>query len=365
MDIHLGQMICEICSSTNFVKQDQYMVCHNCGVKYSVEEARKRIRDVKVDVTGSTVKVDSSRKITNLFQLAHRSLENMDMKAAAKYYKSILVLKPESWEAAFYSVYCMAASPKKNGEAMQTACQSILNSINSTITLLQKEKPNSDEQADCVADIAARCIVLIEQYVRDATTWREEACEENENLSENFVVWHSYAILVGCFVDFLHEIGNVLHKNFGENPKIKNSIPNVWVTAIYHLDHSCLTWGKRNDKKGFYETKKTIESKIRIYDPTYATEEKKGGCYVATCVYGSYDCPEVWTLRRYRDDTLASTRRGRLFIKTYYAISPTAVKWFGSTAWFRKFWRSRLDRMVKKLNDRGVENTAYEDRSIF
>lgn len=25
------------------------------------------------------------------------------------------------------------------------------------------------------------------------------------------------------------------------------------------------------------------------------------GCYVATCVYGSYDCPEVWTLRRFRD----------------------------------------------------------------
>jgi len=25
------------------------------------------------------------------------------------------------------------------------------------------------------------------------------------------------------------------------------------------------------------------------------------GCYIATAVYGSYNCPEVWTLRRYRD----------------------------------------------------------------
>ena len=31
------------------------------------------------------------------------------------------------------------------------------------------------------------------------------------------------------------------------------------------------------------------------------------GCYVATCVYGSYDCPQVWTLRRFRDNTLAET----------------------------------------------------------
>ena len=35
--------------------------------------------------------------------------------------------------------------------------------------------------------------------------------------------------------------------------------------------------------------------------------QNSGGCYVATCVYGSYDCPQVWTLRRFRDNTLAET----------------------------------------------------------
>lgn len=87
------------------------------------------------------------------------------------------------------------------------------------------------------------------------------------------------------------------------------------------------------------------------------------GCYVATCVYGSYDCPEVWTLRRYRDNTLGATWYGRLFIRTYYAISPTLVKWFGSTTWFKKMWKGPLDRMVKKLEARGVENTPYEDKN--
>ena len=90
--------------------------------------------------------------------------------------------------------------------------------------------------------------------------------------------------------------------------------------------------------------------------------EKKFGCYVATCVYGSYDCPQVWTLRRYRDDTLGSTWYGRAFIRTYYAISPTLVKWFGKTKWFKKMWKGKLDRMVKKLQDKGVEDTPYEDK---
>ena len=89
---------------------------------------------------------------------------------------------------------------------------------------------------------------------------------------------------------------------------------------------------------------------------------KKNGCYVATCVYGSYDCPEVWTLRRYRDNTLGSTWYGRLFIKIYYAVSPTLVKWFGKTKWFKKLWRGKLDKMVKNLQDRGVESTPYCDK---
>ena len=87
-----------------------------------------------------------------------------------------------------------------------------------------------------------------------------------------------------------------------------------------------------------------------------------GGCYIATCVYGSYDCPEVWTLRRFRDDTLASTALGREFIRTYYAISPTLVKWFGESGWFRSFWSRILDKIVSKLNSDGVENTPYDDR---
>ena len=91
-------------------------------------------------------------------------------------------------------------------------------------------------------------------------------------------------------------------------------------------------------------------------DPT-----PSGGCYVATCVYGSYDCPEVWTLRRFRDETLAKTWYGRLFIRTYYAISPTIVKWFGDTDWFKNMWRGTLDKMVENLNAQGVPNTAYED----
>ena len=88
-----------------------------------------------------------------------------------------------------------------------------------------------------------------------------------------------------------------------------------------------------------------------------------GGCYIATAVYGSYDCPEVWTLRRFRDYKLAENWFGRQFITLYYAISPKLVKWFGKTRWFRGFWKPKLNKMVRNLNNNGVDNTPYQDKS--
>lgn len=87
------------------------------------------------------------------------------------------------------------------------------------------------------------------------------------------------------------------------------------------------------------------------------------GCYIATCVYGSYDCPEVWTLRRYRDIKLGATWYGRLFIKLYYAISPTIVKIFGKTKIFKLLWKKYLDKKVSRLNYKGFDNTPYKDKN--
>ena len=95
--------------------------------------------------------------------------------------------------------------------------------------------------------------------------------------------------------------------------------------------------------------------------PSGSTSSSVDGCYIATCVYGSYDCPQVWTLRRYRDYKLAKTWYGKAFIRTYYAISPTIVKIFGKTKWFKRLWKGKLDKMVKKLQNKGFESSPYED----
>ncbi len=52
---------------------------------------------------------------------------------------------------------------------------------------------------------------------------------------------------------------------------------------------------------------------------------KKSGCFIATCVYGSYSAPEVKILKNFRDQVLLKNHAGQLFVNLYYAISPKIV----------------------------------------
>ena len=76
---------------------------------------------------------------------------------------------------------------------------------------------------------------------------------------------------------------------------------------------------------------------------------------------GFYDCPAVWTLRRFRDIVLKKCRPGRLFAPVYYAISSGIVAQHGHRKRFTGFCRRRLDKLVVLLQEKGFENAPYVD----
>lgn len=58
----MKQLTCEMCGSTDLIKDGGVFVCQTCGCKYSVEEARKMMIEGTVDVRG-TVQVDNSANV--------------------------------------------------------------------------------------------------------------------------------------------------------------------------------------------------------------------------------------------------------------------------------------------------------------
>ena len=347
-------LTCEMCGSTNLIKEDGVFVCQSCGTKYSVEEAKKMMVEGTVDVMG-TVKIDVSSELENLYEVARRAKDNNNSEQAEKYYDQILVKDPKSWEATFYTVYFKAMSCKI--AEITSAATSISNCLSSVFNLI---KDNVQEEGEdqrkavqeiffCCSDIASMLFNAAEHHYKDIDL----------QIRDNYTQEYCYNAFASSHI--MYDYGDLLEMTFGD--KFGLIVASAWEEGM-KLHQRYIKY--LNDREGNKKTILEYAEKVKKYNPEFKTPEvdtsSAGGCYVATAVYGSYDCPEVWTLRRFRDNTLDATWYGRLFIKTYYVISPILVKWFGKTKWFKTMWRKPLDKMVQSLRLKGVESSPYQDK---
>lgn len=94
----MKRLTCEMCGSTDIIKQDGVFVCQSCGCKYSVEEAKKMMVEGTVEVQG-TVKVDNSISVDALLKRVFLFLEDGDFTSAEEYCEKVLDLDPECAEA--------------------------------------------------------------------------------------------------------------------------------------------------------------------------------------------------------------------------------------------------------------------------
>jgi chaperone protein DnaJ len=86
------------------------------------------------------------------------------------------------------------------------------------------------------------------------------------------------------------------------------------------------------------------------YEDTQYIARKKGACYIATAVYGSYDSDEVLVLRRFRDEILKPTKVGRKMVAFYYKYSPYLSKKLKLNSIPSNIIKFILNRFIKFLN---------------
>lgn len=259
-----------------------------------------------VNVQG-TVKVDNSAFVQKYLENARRAYAKEDWEEVEKYYNMVEQNAPNNMEAVFFSAFGKAMLSLTDDDYYKR--QQKFKVLNNSISVINDYYEVTNENKQNVLN-----------RIYDAIT---------KMYSTNYVYNNQAGAGVG---------GNTWQKN------LMNSTKDAFLTELKQITE------KHND-----HYLQELINKVSAL-------QSSGGCYVATAVYGSYDCPQVWTLRRFRDYTLAETWYGRAFIHTYYAISPTLVKWFGHTEWFKKMWKGKLDRMVANLNADGVKDTPYEDK---
>lgn len=321
-------------------------LCSYCGCKINVEETLS----ILLQNTTKTESFDDD--LDNLYKKAREAQENNDEIGAETYYEIIHELNKNDWESTFYITYNKAL--RCRDEEIQTTAFSVSECINLVLPLI-KSNVKEEELHDVLSEIYTRLKKISFMLFNRA----REKYEDIEGTQDR---WGSLQIYV-----YYASASSLIMLNFG------NSVE-IWFKGKFG-DISALAWKDAIDIQKEYvkhlekkeEAIKNIENyvqKIQKYDPTYRKPEieTKNGCYIATSIYGSYDCPQVWTLRRFRDDTLDASWFGRCFIKTYYAISPTLVKWFGKSAIFKGIFTPILDNMVKSLKDKGISDKPYNDK---
>lgn len=343
----MNAMICEMCGSHDLIKQDGVYVCQHCGTKYTVEEARKLLGTVKIDKTEETQKY---------LLLARRAREERNNENTEKYYNLVLQEEPNNWEAAYYSVHAKVSQCVIRD--INSAAIQLFSCVKSTYALIKETIQEADSCAQAYSQITDDATGLfVSLYIGAENHYLGIDDGIRANYRQEFL--ERAELLAGLLKKLADELDNCFN---GEEAVAKNKVM-AWKCAI-NVYYRC-------DNAVYSSDIEQLTEKIKFYEPDYERPNylsgrgaaMSGGCYVATAVYGSYDCPQVWTLRRFRDNTLAETWYGRAFIRAYYAISPTLVKWFGKTEWFKNLWKPTLDRMVEKLNGTGVEDTPYDDRA--
>lgn len=98
----MKRLTCEMCGSTDLIKDGGVFVCQVCGCKYSVEEAKKMMVEVEgtVEVKG-TVQVDQTENINKYMSLARDANKGGNSAECEKYSNKVLEINPENAEAWF------------------------------------------------------------------------------------------------------------------------------------------------------------------------------------------------------------------------------------------------------------------------
>lgn len=364
-------------------------ICEFCGTPFVTEKVINNYNTyVTNNFAGANINVTGAN-IDNLLKMAENAIEATNGAEALNYVNKALEIEPESSRAWILKMKTVKLQDDLHNNQLDT--YSI--NVQETVTYGNKaiEYASSEEKEKVQHDVYTYYLQLMNTYVgvaenkvddtRQLIEMRKKMIDSKEALNEllNLDLQMMDSLTDKLIVpssQFRFSIPDEYVQSHGDIQDIILEITRLYIKYCNEKNHRIQIHKRRftNDilraqeddvqkmLRGLSESNKQQIHFDNADEIEKNNQKQSSGCYIATCVYGSYDCPEVWTLRRFRDYTLDSTWYGKLFIKCYYAISPTLVKLFGNTTWFKKFWKEHLDKMVMSLKEKGVQDTFYQDK---
>lgn len=219
----MKSLTCEMCGGTDLLKQEGVFVCQNCGVKYSIEEAKKMMIEGTVEVAG-TVKVDNTSFVEKYLQNARRAMQKEDWEETEKYYNLVEQNDPTNIEAIFYSAYGKAKNSLINSDIFkrQAAFKVLTNSISIIDDNFDVEKESDNRK-------------LVEQMSRDIIKMAKSNYVYTTT-STNYGTYDNRSKTEALFVTLNEEFCRTL-ENIAKKIKDKKTKIVYYKLAISHLEN--------------------------------------------------------------------------------------------------------------------------------
>lgn len=199
----MNKLVCELCGCNDLVKQEGFFICQACGTKYTVEEARKMMIEGTVDVSGSTVKVDTSAAVEKYLANARRAKQKEDWEETEKYYNLVEQNDPTNIEAIFYSAYGKAKTSLTDEDIYKR--QAVFKVLQNCVSIID-DNYNMEK--------AEELKPIIIQITQDIMTM---ACS-------NYV-----------YTKWTNGYGNVTRTNKGETEQLFLNLISEWITSLLNI----------------------------------------------------------------------------------------------------------------------------------
>ncbi len=378
---------CEMCGSSEIIKKDGVYVCEHCGTKYSLEEAKKLL------IQG-VVKIDQTETANNYLTLAENAIKSKNYTDGEMFSNKAIEAKadePKAWilkgkatahlqrfEEAF-NCFEKAIECSNDSNLLSIIHNDLKNDLLSSInwkieTYLRNP---SENQSNILVSFAKTVVSFYSGFCNKHSLDEKEFNESvAEKLVQNSTRIYETNILKAYTKDKLPSESQILAFLDGaegvlaildyatmieENANINQFAYETMIKILRKM----ITSGVNDEYQNKYKNRAMeIHARWNAIDSSHKVPKRsqsKGGCYIATAVYGTYDCPQVWILRRFRDQFLLRSSFGRLFVKMYYFVSPLLVKQFGESKWFKQACLIPVDFLVRKLRSEGISEAPYSD----
>lgn len=263
----MNTLICEVCGSTDFIKKDGFFECGKCGVKYSLDEAKKIMQGDEMSIKG-TVSIDDAGDISNLYVLARRALRDRQIALANSYYYRLLEKKPFDWEPNFFIQYNNSTSPSQLGSKLPEI-----------LGYLKQQQLSDDEVIIAINCIADNCISFSKSYFIAFSKEYDEYLHHLGGIKRYKLETDNFISNSMQCVAMLYSLGDIIVQDY---QAINNAAAlSVWKVAlgihktILNLNdidnrlHSEATMAQYSDKFKQYDSANLYESSEQLHKDYY------------------------------------------------------------------------------------------------